>query len=268
MHFHLRGGGGGDGIDRMDLHARRTGSVIHARPAGHQLRRGDNDNFAAGRAVDFGASPGAIDGQLLFALRTIKNDIHNAGLSFAVSIGSIRGWPQKPMKKSAHYQAITSHRPLGSLVSFFELLHPRPDRGGGGRPLLDLGEDASCFRRVLPSYGHAVIQFNPGLARVLDALAVGLEPVLQPGRALLLRGPQRILELVRHARQLLPDHHRRRVLLLFGLLLVTDLIPVEKYLPADVEHYDDNERCNYFSHDSSIRSIRAPSCRSLPSMFS
>src|ERR1017187_1341770 len=112
MHFHLRGGGGGDGIDRMDLHARRTGSVIHARPAGHQLRRGDNDNFAAGRAVDFGASPGAIDGQLLFALRTIKNDIHNASLSFAVSIGSIRGWPQKPMKKFSslpgHYQPPTT----------------------------------------------------------------------------------------------------------------------------------------------------------------
>ena len=72
----------------------------------------------------------------------------------------------------------------------------------------------------------------------------------------------------RKAWQLVPDHHRRRVLLLFGLFLVTDLIPVQEDLPPDVERHNDSERCNYFSHDSSIRSMRAPSCRSLPSIFS
>jgi hypothetical protein len=67
----------------MDLHARRARGIVHAGPVHHQLRGGDNDGFSTGRTIDFSARARAINGQLLFALRTIKYYIHNAGLSFA-----------------------------------------------------------------------------------------------------------------------------------------------------------------------------------------
>jgi hypothetical protein len=100
----------------MDFHARRAGGVIHAWPVDHQLRRGDNDRFAAGRAIDFGAGPGAIDSQLLFALRTIKDDIHNAGLSFADLSGRIYGGRAKANQKvrPVNNQSPATDRPVYS----------------------------------------------------------------------------------------------------------------------------------------------------------
>lgn len=67
--FFLGGRGGGDGIDRVRLLWWRLG----------------NDNFlTASRTIDFRAGAGGIHGQFLFAMRTIKNNIHNWSLSLSL----------------------------------------------------------------------------------------------------------------------------------------------------------------------------------------
>src|SRR5271157_2725788 len=82
------------------------------------------------------------------------------------------------------------------LVGLFELLDARPNRRGVRRSGFDLGEEAFGFGWVFAGDHQAVIQFDPGLARVLNAAAIGFEPIAKPLGALLLREVEALLELI------------------------------------------------------------------------
>ena len=91
VHFHLRRRRRGDGVDRMDLAARRKGAALSTPGRLTTVLRGwYNDGFAASGTIDLRAGACAIHGQLLFALRTIKYHIHNARLSSADFSGQSR----------------------------------------------------------------------------------------------------------------------------------------------------------------------------------
>src|SRR4029077_6200174 len=72
--------------------------------------------------------------------------------------------------------AVQHQQKVFLFVRLFELLDSWPNRRSFGRAFLDLTENAFGFGWVVPRDHDAVIQLDPGLAGVLQGLAVSLEP--------------------------------------------------------------------------------------------
>src|SRR6266700_512724 len=236
-----------------------------------------NDNgFAAGRTIDFGAGARAINRQFLFALGTVENSIHKQPFVSSPSplsspTGSREG-EHGLVREKIHGQknkCLRGTRPVKTLlVSLFELFDARPNRGGGRGAFSYGGKDAFGFSGVFARDRHAIIQLNPGLARVVDGAVVSLEPLSQAGSALPLGRLQRRLQRLGEARQLRWVNYRRCRLFAGGLLFVLYLVPIQVQMPAAEKDRREDQGSAEFGHDSSTRSMRAPSWRSLPSMFS
>src|SRR5438128_112317 len=159
-----------------------------------------------------------------------------------------------------------------SLIRPFELFDSREDRGVGGGALLDRCEKRAGLLRVAGADQHEVVQFNGGEPRVAHVGAIQLEPVFQACGALLLRRLERGFEIGRQSWQRRwrggNRRWRRRAAAIFGLFPGLDLLPVAVKLLAAPESADDQQDGEELFHDSWTRSMRAPSCFSLSSIFS
>src|SRR6266699_2500427 len=88
------------------------------------------------------------------------------------------------------------------LVGFFQLFNAWPDRGRCGCAVFYRSENPPGLSRIFASDQNAVIQFDPGFARILDLPVISLEPIAQPNCALLLGSFEGGLEVVGNTRQL------------------------------------------------------------------
>src|SRR3989442_1723769 len=92
---------------------------------------------------------------------------------------------------------------LTSPERLFHFLHARPDRRGWRRALLDHTKEFSRRRRVVAHEHLAIVQFNPGFARVLNNVAIIFQPRAERLLALRLGRVKARFQLLRQARQVL-----------------------------------------------------------------
>src|ERR1044071_3619769 len=158
------------------------------------------------------------------------------------------------------------------LVRLLQLFDARVNRRIGAGPLSHRGEDLPRLLWIAGADQHDVVQFDGSQPGVVHVAPVHVEPVLQAGGALALRRLKRGLQVGGQSRQ---DRRRRRghrgrrrPAAVLGLLSRLDLLPVAIEFAAAPEGGEDEQDADDLSHDSSTRSMRAPSRLSFSSIRS